>query len=278
MKTMLRPASRNRRSRPNSRSTSGGESAEVGSSRMMMRAPEKQHARDFHELLQTERQAAHRRRADRHRCRDLRDARLRSGAWPASRSTRSRCTGCAPRWTFSATLRSRHDRQFLMHHADPAGARITRRGETDRSPVKSHLALVVGVHAGDDLHQRGLARAVLADQAVDLARLKREIHRPQRRHAAEGLGDPGKFQQSRQAWFGHDRFRHRKSDQEVLLHPHHAGRVGLGDHRAVDDDVLRDPARPGLLADTTAATPAIDRAAMDAAGRVAHGRQACVRR
>ena len=40
MKTMLRPDSRSRRSTPNSRSTSGGESAEVGSSRMMMRAPE----------------------------------------------------------------------------------------------------------------------------------------------------------------------------------------------------------------------------------------------
>ena len=40
MKMMLRPASRSRRSTPNRRSTSGGDSAEVGSSRMMMRAPE----------------------------------------------------------------------------------------------------------------------------------------------------------------------------------------------------------------------------------------------
>ena len=40
MKTMLRPSWRNRRRTPNSRSTSGGDSAEVGSSRMMMRAPE----------------------------------------------------------------------------------------------------------------------------------------------------------------------------------------------------------------------------------------------
>ena len=40
MKTMLVPSSRNRRKVANRRSTSGGESAEVGSSRMMMRAPE----------------------------------------------------------------------------------------------------------------------------------------------------------------------------------------------------------------------------------------------
>lgn len=142
---------------------------------------------------------------------------------------------------------ARHNSQFLMHHPDPAGARITRRGEMDRSSIKSHLALVVGVHPGDDLHQCRLARAVFADQAVDFTCLKRKIHRPQSRHAAERLGNPGKFQQSRQAWFGHNRFRHRKSNQKVFLHPHHPGRVRLCHHRAVNDDVLRDPARPGLF-------------------------------
>src|SRR5688572_19453775 len=30
------------------------------------------------------------------------------------------------------------------------------------------------------------------------------------------------------------------SDQEVILHPLHSGSVGLRDHRAVGDDVLRD--------------------------------------
>src|ERR1700753_1195285 len=37
------------------------------------------------------------------------------------------------------------------------------------------------------------------------------------------------------------------SDQEVILHPLHAGRVGLGHDRAVSDDILRD-ALSGLLA------------------------------
>src|ERR687893_656027 len=39
----------------------------------------------------------------------------------------------------------------------------------------------------------------------------------------------------------------RLSDQEVVFHPLHAGGIGLGDHRAVGDDVLRD-AYAGLLA------------------------------
>ena len=42
----------------NRRSTSGGESAEVGSSRMMMRAPDEQHAGDLDQLLQADRQVA----------------------------------------------------------------------------------------------------------------------------------------------------------------------------------------------------------------------------
>ena len=40
MKTMLRPLVRTRRSTSNNRAISGGERAEVGSSRMTIRAPE----------------------------------------------------------------------------------------------------------------------------------------------------------------------------------------------------------------------------------------------
>ena len=62
-----------------------------------------------------------------------------------------------------------HGGQFLMDHADTGRPGISRRRVTHRAPVETHLALIVDVHAGDDLHQRGLAGAVLADQPVDLA-------------------------------------------------------------------------------------------------------------
>src|SRR5262249_35351617 len=45
------------------------------------------------------------------------------------------------------------------------------------------------MHAGDDLHHRRLAGAVLADQAMDLAGLELEVDVAQRRHTAEGLRD-----------------------------------------------------------------------------------------
>ena len=53
-------------------------------------------------------------------------------------------------------------------------------GEADRLAVESHLAGVRLVDAGDDLHQRGLARPVLADDGEHLAGRERE------RHAVEG--------------------------------------------------------------------------------------------
>ncbi len=63
MKMMLRPLSRSRRSTSNRRSTSGGDSAEVGSSRMMMRAPENSTRTELDQLLHADRQRAHARLA-----------------------------------------------------------------------------------------------------------------------------------------------------------------------------------------------------------------------
>ena len=56
-----------------------------------------------------------------------------------------------------------------MHHADAGGARVARRAEADRLAVDAHLAGVAGVDAGDDFHQRALAGAVFAREAVDRA-------------------------------------------------------------------------------------------------------------
>ncbi len=100
-----------------------------------------------------------------------------------------------------------HHGKFLMHHANAGGPRIAGRREVDRPPVESHGTLVLGMHAGDDLHQRGLAGTVLADEPVDFAGRQGEMDRPQCRHAAERLVDPGKLQQRRPGRLGHARLR-----------------------------------------------------------------------
>src|ERR1700710_1918351 len=61
------------------------------------------------------------------------------------------------------------------------------------------------------------------------------------------------------------------SDEELLLHPHHARRIGLGNDRAIGDDVLRNAARAGLLAVDDRGDAGDQGPAMDAAGGVSHG-------
>ena len=63
----------------------------------------------------------------------------------------------------------RHEREVLMDHADPGRDRIARRVERDRATVEQDLAAVRTVQAGEDVHERALARAVLAQHGMDLA-------------------------------------------------------------------------------------------------------------
>ena len=66
-------------------------------------------------------------------------------------------------------------REMLEHHADAERARLRRAGELDRLALPAHLAGARLDQAVDDLHQRRLAGAVLAEQRVDLAGIEVEI-------------------------------------------------------------------------------------------------------
>ena len=67
--------------------------------------------------------------------------------------------------------------EVLVHHADAGRDRVAGTGEVLDLVVEQDLALVGPVEAVEHVHQRGLAGAVLTEQAVDLARL-------------DGQGDP----------------------------------------------------------------------------------------
>ena len=58
---------------------------------------------------------------------------------------------------------------MLVDHADAAGDGVGRPGELDLLAVEQDLALVRPGEPVEDVHQRGLAGAVLAEQRVDLA-------------------------------------------------------------------------------------------------------------
>ena len=110
-------------------STSGGDSAEVGSSRMMMRAPENSTRANSINCCRPIGREPMRVRGSTSRPRPLQQLGSRAsvghaapgGPWPSGP------TGCLPRKTFSATLRSGHDAEFLVHHADAGRESVARR-------------------------------------------------------------------------------------------------------------------------------------------------------
>ena len=92
-------------------------------------------------------------------------------------------------------------RQFVEQHrllvnGGDAGAEGGVSGaEMDRHALDGDLALVRLVDAGQDLHQRRLAGAVLADQRGDLAGIERQRHVMQGPDTGEALADPLEGQQ-----------------------------------------------------------------------------------
>ena len=64
----------------------------------------------------------------------------------------------------------RHQHEVLMHHADAGADGVAGAVEAGRLAVDEDLALVRPVEAGEHVHQRRLAGAVLAQEAENLAR------------------------------------------------------------------------------------------------------------
>ena len=70
---------------------------------------------------------------------------------------------------FSATVKGSTSRKCWCTIADPRVERVARRVEVHLPAVEEDLALVRPVEAGEDVRERALAGAVLAEQCVHLA-------------------------------------------------------------------------------------------------------------
>jgi hypothetical protein len=81
-----------------------------------------------------------------------------------------------------------------VYERDARRARVARRDGPVRAPFELHRTLVRGELAGHDGEQRALARAVLADQRVDLARRQLEVHAVEGDRGPEPLPDPAQPQ------------------------------------------------------------------------------------
>ena len=80
------------------------------------------------------------------------------------------------------------DVQLLIHAGDARGGGFVGVLKNLSLPVDIDLALIRHVDAGEDLDQRGFARAVLTDQSVDLARLHGQLHVVQGYDAGKPFG------------------------------------------------------------------------------------------
>ena len=86
---------------------------------------------------------------------------------PSARSSPSR--------TFSATENVLDEQEVLVHHADPGVQRLARRAEAHWLSVQLDLALVRTIEARQDVRERRLACAVLAEQRMHLAGGRLEV-------------------------------------------------------------------------------------------------------
>ena len=91
------------------------------------------------------------------------------------------------------------EHEVLVHHADAGAHGVAGSCERLRGAVEQDLALVGLVQAVEHVHERGLARAVLAQQAVDLACLDREVDVVVGRERAEALGDAAQLEGHRRS-------------------------------------------------------------------------------
>ena len=85
--------------------------------------------------------------------------------------------------------------EFLVDGDDAGILRLAGRGEVDRLALEDHLTGVALIHAGQDFHQGGFARAVLADKHMDFAPADIEVDIRERQDAGEAFGDPAHFEE-----------------------------------------------------------------------------------
>ncbi len=94
-------------------------------------------------------------------------------------------------------LRHRHHRdqhEVLVHHSDAARDRVLGRVDSHRLALDPDLALVRVVEPVEDVHQRRLSGAVLAEQRVNLAPAKIEVDVVVGEDPREVLRDPAELE------------------------------------------------------------------------------------
>ena len=193
MNRSARPSSRRLRATANSRSTSTPDSAAVGSSMISTRASsETAFAISMTCWSAIERPSAGRSGSMRTPSRRKSDSTSRAHR-PAVDPAEA-ADGLAAHEDVLGDRQVGEERGLLVDDGDARLLRLGGRREVDVLAVEAELARVAAVEPGDDLHERGLAGAVLADEGVDRAGIEAQAAGAQGDDGAERLDDPGQLE------------------------------------------------------------------------------------
>jgi len=100
------------------------------------------------------------------------------------------------------------EREVLVDRGDPERRDVARAVDRHLVAVEEVLPDVDGVGPGDGLDERGLARAVVADESHHLARIDLEVDVGQRLDGAEPLAHPAQLQDGLPLGHGHALLQH----------------------------------------------------------------------
>jgi hypothetical protein len=95
----------------------------------------------------------------------------------------------SPQEDIARDVELRHQRMILVHNLNAQVPRIVGAADPDRLAVQLDAPPVQRVHTGEDLDQRGLAGAVLADDGVHLTALDPQIDVVEGKVTGEELAD-----------------------------------------------------------------------------------------
>ena len=132
---------------------------------------------------------------------ELVDDRARSGGHLGAVDERA-AAGLAQREQVGEHVEVGEDVELLRHDRDAVADRLGRGAEVDFLVVQADRAGVGGERAGDDLHQRRLAGAVLTQESVHGAGADREVRAGQRDDAAVRLANASRFEHALTPWAG----------------------------------------------------------------------------
>ena len=228
MKMMVRPSSRSLRAMPNSVSTSFGVSGAVGSSMMMSRRRWRARGRS--------RPSAGRRwtgrasdavNVDAHAQKLHQRARLAPSSRPSGRAP-SGASSSRPSTRFSATDRSGNEIGSWWISVMPRCCAAMGEATSTGRPFERERAARRAVHAGEDLGEGRLARAVLAQKRVDLALVQVEVDVGQYLDTRELLRDAARRDEDA---LGHGAVRHGVTSRR--REPARRGSMRFSDFRSV---------------------------------------------